>query len=133
MPAVFELGLPALRRTLLAGRSWDCGCTDAFFTLLAAVDDTTVYHRGGAAGAALVQAHGRRFIDAGGTAHPDWRRTALASHRAFVRLRLSPGGVADLLAATCLVQRATHHVPAPAASAMGAVQAPAGAADMALT
>lgn len=106
MPSVFEIGLPALRRTLRAGRSWDCACTDAFFTLLAGVDDSTVYHRGGALGATLARSHGKRFIDAGGTAHPDWRRTALASHRLFVERRLSPGGVADLLAATCLVQRA---------------------------
>ena len=110
MPSVFEIGLPALRRTLRAGRSWHCGCTDAFFALLAAVEDTTVYHRGGAAGAALVRAHGQRFLDAGGTACPDWQRTALASHRLFVARRLSPGGVADLLAATCLVQHATHGV-----------------------
>ncbi|MBC7413764.1 MAG: triphosphoribosyl-dephospho-CoA synthase MdcB [Herminiimonas sp.] len=110
MPSVFEIGLPALRRTLRAGRGWDCACTDAFFALLAAVDDTTVYHRGGAGGAATVRAHGLHFLAIGGTADPRWRTTALVSHRLFVERRLSPGGVADLLAATCLVQRVTHGV-----------------------
>ena len=110
-PSVFEIGLPALRRSLLAGRDWHCACTDAFFALLASVEDTTVYHRGGAAGAALVRAHGQRFIDNGGTADPHWRTTALVSHRLFMERRLSPGGIADLLAATCLVQQATAGVP----------------------
>lgn len=119
MPSVFDIGLPALRRTLHAGRGWHCACTDAFFTLLAAVDDTTLYHRGGAAGAALARAHGQRFMDAGGTANPGWRHAALASHRLFVERRLSPGGVADLLAATCLVQHATQ-----AAQQLHALQRP---------
>ncbi|HEX7981983.1 MAG TPA: triphosphoribosyl-dephospho-CoA synthase, partial [Duganella sp.] len=48
--------------------------------------------------------HARRFLDAGGTANRDWHALALASHRVFVERRLSPGGAADLLAASCLVQ-----------------------------
>ena len=110
MPSVFEIGLPALRRTLQAGRGWECAGIDAFFTLLSTVDDTTLYHRGGSAGAALARTHGQRFMDDGGTANPGWRRTALASHRLFAERRLSPGGVADLLAATCLVHDAVFEI-----------------------
>lgn len=110
LPSVFEVGLPALHRTLQSGRGWHCACIDAFFSLLAAVDDTTVYHRGGAAGAALVRSHGQRFMEEGGTANSAWRNTAMASHRLFVERRLSPGGVADLLAATCLVEQALQTI-----------------------
>ena len=110
LPSVFDIGLPALRRTLDAGRGWECACIDAFFTLLATVDDTTLYHRGGSAGAALARSHGQRFMEAGGTVNPGWRRMALASHRLFVERRLSPGGVADLLAATCLVHNAVPDI-----------------------
>jgi triphosphoribosyl-dephospho-CoA synthase len=39
----------------------------------------------------------------GGTANPDWKAHALECHRVFVERRLSPGGAADLLAASCLV------------------------------
>ncbi|MBR8103378.1 triphosphoribosyl-dephospho-CoA synthase, partial [Burkholderia multivorans] len=33
----------------------------------------------------------------------DWRRHAVAAHRAFVARRLSPGGAADLLAMSLFV------------------------------
>ena len=42
-------------------------------------------------------------ISAGGTAAADWEDDAVAAHRVFVAHRLSPGGAADLLAATCFV------------------------------
>jgi triphosphoribosyl-dephospho-CoA synthase len=102
-PSVFELGLPALQRTLAAGRSMRHARIDALFGLMARVSDTNVYHRGGAAGARIVREHARRFIDAGGTADPNWQARALDTHRVFVAHRLSPGGAADLLAATCFV------------------------------
>jgi triphosphoribosyl-dephospho-CoA synthase len=103
LPSVFEVALPALARTLGAGRSLHCAQVDAFFSLMAHVSDTNVYHRGGAAGAAAVKHLARHFLARGGTAHPNWKRHALDCHQAFVRQRLSPGGAADLLAASCLV------------------------------
>ena len=103
LPSVFEVGLPALRATLLAGRGMRAARIDALFALMARVGDTNVLYRGGADGAALVCATAREFIDAGGTAAPDWMAAALAAHQAFVARRLSPGGAADLLAATCFV------------------------------
>jgi triphosphoribosyl-dephospho-CoA synthase len=105
-PSVFELGVPALRRTLEQGRSMRHARIDALYTLMAAVGDTNVLHRGGAQGAQLVRNHARTFIDAGGTANPGWQDMALEGHRLFVRHRLSPGGAADLLAASCLVHAA---------------------------
>jgi triphosphoribosyl-dephospho-CoA synthase len=39
----------------------------------------------------------------GGTAHPEWHDFALDCHRDLVAHKLSPGGAADLLAATCMV------------------------------
>ena len=109
LPSIFEIALPAMQRTLAAGRDWQCARTDAFFALLAAVDDTNVYHRGGACGAALVRYQARQFIDNGGTANRHWRRDATGVHRLFVDRRLSPGGAADLLAGTCLVIQLTRN------------------------
>jgi triphosphoribosyl-dephospho-CoA synthase len=103
LPSVFEVGLTALRRTLTAGRSLRLARIDALFALMAHVSDTNVFHRGGAAGAQTVLEHARRFLAAGGTGAPDWQARAMDSHRVFVGRRLSPGGAADLLAATCLV------------------------------
>ncbi|MET0321201.1 MAG: triphosphoribosyl-dephospho-CoA synthase MdcB [Duganella sp.] len=103
LPSVFEVGVPALDAALRRGAGVDMARTDALFALMAHVSDSNVYHRAGPVGADIVRAHAQRFLDLGGTAHPRWRAAALASHRDFVAQRLSPGGAADLLAASCLV------------------------------
>lgn len=108
LPSVFEVGLGAMNATLADGRSMYHAKVDALFALMAHMSDTNVYHRGGAEGAAMVRDHARVFIKAGGTADPGWKATALDTHRHFVAHRLSPGGAADLLAATCLVHAVTN-------------------------
>ena len=109
LPSVFEAGLPALRAALKAGRSMRHARVDALFALMARIDDTNVVHRGGAEGALAVRRGAQAFIDAGGTAQPDWLAQAVALHHRFMAQRLSPGGAADLLAASCFV----HCVCAP--------------------
>ena len=106
-PSVFEVGLPALRRTLAAGRGMREARIDALFALMAHISDTNVYHRGGAEGAQTVRRQARAFVARGGSACPDWEARALACHHSFVAARLSPGGAADLLGAACLLQAAT--------------------------
>jgi triphosphoribosyl-dephospho-CoA synthase len=103
LPSVFEIGLPALQATLAAGRSMRHARIDALFALMAQIDDSNVLHRGGAAGVDLVWQGARGFVAAGGTAHPDWMAHAVALHARFITARLSPGGAADLLAASCFV------------------------------
>ncbi|MDB5961195.1 MAG: triphosphoribosyl-dephospho-CoA synthase MdcB, partial [Massilia sp.] len=103
LPSVFEIGLPALQRTLQAGRGMRAARIDALFALMAHIGDTNVLYRGGPAGAALVRETARAFVDTGGSADPGWHAAALAAHRRFVAERISPGGAADLLAASCFV------------------------------
>lgn len=107
LPSVFDAGLPALQAALAAGRSAECARIDAFFALLARISDTNLYHRGGADGAALARQAAREFVAAGATAQRGWKARAVEIHQLFVAHRLSPGGAADLLAATCLVHRAS--------------------------
>jgi triphosphoribosyl-dephospho-CoA synthase len=107
LPSVFEIGLPALQRTLAAGRGMYHARIDALFALMAHISDTNVFHRGGAEGARIVRQHAQRFAEMGGTAHPAWHAWADECHRLFVARKLSPGGAADLLAATCLVHAMT--------------------------
>jgi triphosphoribosyl-dephospho-CoA synthase len=102
-PAIFELALPTLRRTLAAGRGLRCARIDTLFTLMAELSDTNVYHRGGVEGARIVRDTSLGFLSRGGTAANGWEDKAVAAHRLFVAHRLSPGGAADLLAATCFV------------------------------
>jgi triphosphoribosyl-dephospho-CoA synthase len=104
LPSVFEIGVPALQAARARGATMTMARIDALFALMAHISDSNVYHRAGPQGAQTVRTHAQRFLDAGGTANADWFGQALASHQVFVQRRLSPGGAADLLAASCLVQ-----------------------------
>jgi triphosphoribosyl-dephospho-CoA synthase len=108
LPSIFDVALPMLNRTLAAGRGWDRARIDALFGLMARISDTNVYHRGGKEGAVMVRRCAQQFLAFGGTAHPEWKAAAMQCHRLFVERRLSPGGAADLLAATCFVHLATQ-------------------------
>jgi triphosphoribosyl-dephospho-CoA synthase len=103
LPSVFDIGVPALMASHARGADATLARVDALFALMAHVSDSNVYHRAGPQGAQTVRAHAQRFINLGGTANANWHAEALASHRLFVAQRLSPGGAADLLAASCLV------------------------------
>ena len=114
LPSVFEIGVPTLLAARARGASLDMARTDTLFALMAHISDSNVYHRAGPAGAQTVREHARHFLDQGGTTNVNWRNTALASHREFVAKRLSPGGAADLLAASCLASAITdlgQHAP----------------------
>ncbi len=102
-PSVFEIGLPTLKRSLALQRSWSHACIDTLFALIAQIDDTNVVHRGGEDGADEARYLAQQFIDAGATGAADWERRAKTIGQRFVALNVSPGGAADLLAATCLV------------------------------
>ena len=98
-PLVLEVALPALRHGSGAvPHDPEAARVQAFFALLAVVDDTNLLHRGGAEGLQFAQKAARRFLDDGGVLQPDWRDKAASLHRAFVARHLSPGGSADLLA-----------------------------------
>jgi triphosphoribosyl-dephospho-CoA synthase len=95
------VGLPALRFGRTAAPSApDAARVQCFFALLAVVDDTNLLHRGGAEGLAGARMAAASFLTAGGVGAPGWLDRAVGIHRDFVAARLSPGGCADLLAAT---------------------------------
>ena len=103
LPSVFDVGLPALQAALARRAPMHHARVDAIFALMAHISDTNIYHRGGAEGADTVRNAARQFLDQGGTANPQWQEHAVQCHKHFIDHRLSPGGAADLLAATCLV------------------------------
>lgn len=104
-PSVRRIGLPALRAARAAGAGEAAARVQAFFALLAGVEDTNLLHRGGADGLQAARQAARHFLDEGGTARGGWLERAVGIHRGFVALRLSPGGSADLLAASILLDR----------------------------
>jgi triphosphoribosyl-dephospho-CoA synthase len=98
-PSIYRIGLPALRLAAqLAPGDAEAARVQACFSLIAAVQDTNLLHRGGAEGLRFAQQATQAFLDRGGVGQPCWRDDAEAIHHAFVQRRLSPGGSADLLA-----------------------------------
>ncbi|MEO6918516.1 MAG: triphosphoribosyl-dephospho-CoA synthase MdcB [Collimonas sp.] len=102
-PSLFEIALPRFLLTLNAGRGYDAAATDTLFALMASISDTNLYHRGGPAAADKVKTCARQFLEMGGSATNNWRQQAISCHKVFIQDKLSPGGAADLLAATYLL------------------------------
>lgn len=102
-PAVFQIGLPAYRAALARGLDARTARIQTLFSVMEAVDDTTVLYRGGADGGVFVRRAAGEFLAAGGCLVEGWFERAEGLHRSFVARNLSPGGCADLLAATLLV------------------------------
>ena len=100
-PHVVSVGLPALLlgRKLAPGDA-EAARVQAFFALLQSVEDTNLLHRGGARGLGFARQQASWFLAWGGVGQTGWRQRAACVHRNFVARRLSPGGCADLLAAT---------------------------------
>lgn len=104
-PVLFDVALPALRRTTHLGTK--LARLQTLFEVMAVLDDTNLAHRGGLEGLRWAQQQARAFVEAGGVAQPDAIDQAQALHAAFVARNLSPGGAADLLAAACWLYRVT--------------------------
>lgn len=102
-PSVYGVALPAYRGVLQAGLPPQAAAVQAFFALLAHVEDTNLIHRGGVEGLRFARCAARDFLAAGGVHAKDAQARGLAVHRALVERRLSPGGCADLLAACLFV------------------------------
>jgi triphosphoribosyl-dephospho-CoA synthase len=104
-PHVLAVGLPALRASLRRGATRNDATVQCLFALMSRLPDTNVLHRGGPDGLALARRAAEAFLDAGGVHRPGWRAHAREIDRALVARNLSPGGSADLLAATLFVHR----------------------------
>ncbi|QCB43313.1 triphosphoribosyl-dephospho-CoA synthase MdcB [Sphingomonas sp. PAMC26645] len=103
-PSVYRVALPALDEGGTLAGDAEPARVQACMALIAAVDDTNLFHRGGADGARAARIAATGFIERGGVGQRDWRRQAIAIHRDFVERNLSPGGCADLLAMALFVR-----------------------------
>ena len=108
-PHVTRVGLPALLAARALGRDEITARVDALIAIMASLDDTCVLHRAGLAGRVAAQAGAQRVRDAGGIATPAGRAAFDALERALLALNASPGGAADLLAATLFIDRLVRH------------------------
>jgi triphosphoribosyl-dephospho-CoA synthase len=103
-PHVYEVGLPALRSgRFLAPGDENASRVHACFALLATLEDTNLLHRSGEAGLRFARRAARDFLARGSVGEAHWQSRAAEIHHEFIARRLSPGGCADLLAMSLLV------------------------------
>lgn len=102
-PHVFNVGLPALQECRDRGTDKPRTAVHCLFRLMESLPDTNLLYRGGDAGLRIAQRSAREFLAAGSVHRPGWETHAIMIHRQFVSQNLSPGGSADLLAATLFV------------------------------
>lgn len=104
-PVLFEVALPALEHALACGADQRQAGVHALLSIIAVLDDTNLVHRGGPAGLAWAQVASEAFLAGGSVFAVGWERRLDTLAAEFVARCLSPGGAADLLAATWFVQR----------------------------
>jgi triphosphoribosyl-dephospho-CoA synthase len=104
-PHVICHGLPTLQRARMRGASETSARLDALLAIMASLDDTCVLARAGLEGLRSVQTGARRILAEGGTGTLSGRRALQTLDRDMLAANISPGGSADLLAATLLLDR----------------------------
>ncbi|MCU7246698.1 triphosphoribosyl-dephospho-CoA synthase [Pseudomonas koreensis] len=104
-PSVMQRGLPQLKRSRIAGHGEQNARLDALLAIMTELADTCVLYRAGEPGLHAMQHGARSVLDAGGSASLGGRRRLHELDQQLIALNASPGGAADLLAATLLLDR----------------------------
>jgi triphosphoribosyl-dephospho-CoA synthase len=99
-PHVIEFGLPTLRRRRAAGSSEEVSRLDALLSIMARLDDTCVLYRGGLEALNAVKSGAQAVLVAGGYGTTHGRKEMRKLDGELIARHVSPGGSADLLAAT---------------------------------
>ncbi|MGI4985455.1 MAG: triphosphoribosyl-dephospho-CoA synthase [Janthinobacterium lividum] len=104
-PHVVNVGLPALRAARARGERENDARLNALVAIVAVLEDTCLLHRGGAEALATARRGAARVLAEGGVARPAGRAALLRLDRELLARNASPGGAADLLAATLFIDR----------------------------
>jgi triphosphoribosyl-dephospho-CoA synthase len=99
-PHVMDVGLPALRAARHHGRLEPAGRLCALLAIMAKLDDTCVLYRSGVEGAKFVKGGATAVLSAGGPGTAAGDAALRHFEKELLARRISPGGSADLLAAT---------------------------------
>jgi triphosphoribosyl-dephospho-CoA synthase len=99
-PHVVKIGLPALKAARKSGRTERDSRLAALLAIMSHLEDTCVLYRAGAEAQTIVHEGAARVMKVGGPGSSKGNTALIALGQEFVRLRISPGGSADLLAAT---------------------------------
>jgi triphosphoribosyl-dephospho-CoA synthase len=104
-PHVIALGLPELRSSRTRGDTENAARLNALLAIMSRLDDTCVLSRAGEVALSRVQTGAARVLAAGGAGRLDGRRLLRKLDADALEHNVSPGGAADLLAATLFLDR----------------------------
>lgn len=108
-PHVIEIGLPALHRARRDGLNEQHARIDTLLAIVAKLDDTCLIHRGGINALRAAQHGAAHVLALGGIASKAGRAAFDTLDRTLLMLNASPGGAADLLAATLFLDTLPAH------------------------
>jgi len=104
-PHVIDIGLPALHAARARGINETHAQLDTLLSIMATLSDTCLLHRGGPAALQVAQHGAHRVLALGGSSLPEGYAALLALDADLIEIHASPGGAADLLAATLFVDK----------------------------
>ncbi|MDU6686871.1 MAG: triphosphoribosyl-dephospho-CoA synthase [Enterobacteriaceae bacterium] len=104
-PHILQHALPQLRVSRRNGGSESHARIDALMAIMTSLTDTCVLSRAGMEGLETMQRGARAVLSAGGSATPEGQLALGILDRQMLTLNASPGGAADLLAATLFLDR----------------------------
>ena len=99
-PHVVDIGLPTLRLRRTSGATEHVARLDALLSIIARLDDTCLLYRGGTGVLITAKKNALAVEKAGGVGTQIGRQQLTLLDRQLLNLKVSPGGSADLLAAT---------------------------------
>jgi triphosphoribosyl-dephospho-CoA synthase len=99
-PKIVEVGLPTLRGKRALGLNEVEARLDTLLTIMSSLEDTCLLYRGGRRALTAAQHGAIAVLDAGGATTLSGRQQLKILERTLLDLGVSPGGSADLLAAT---------------------------------
>jgi triphosphoribosyl-dephospho-CoA synthase len=99
-PHVVDIGLPALRLRRASGATEHVARLDALLSIIARLDDTCLLYRGGTDALMTAKENALAVERAGGVGTQIGKQQLTRLDRRLLNLKVSPGGSADLLAAT---------------------------------
>jgi triphosphoribosyl-dephospho-CoA synthase len=99
-PHVVKVGIPALRAARVIGKSETVSRLISLLSIMAELDDTCALYRSGLEGGDLVKAGAKTVLAVGGPGSQEGDAALRRFDRKLLEKRISPGGGADLLAAS---------------------------------
>lgn len=108
-PHVVRIGLPALRAARDRGIGENAARIDALLAIMTSLDDTCLLHRAGPPALSAAKAGAHEVLALGGCATARGRAALERLEARLLSLNASPGGAADLLAATLFMDKLAQH------------------------